>query len=161
MNLIIPSISVYQPWAELLVAGIKPIENRPRVSNHKGPLLIHAAKKFDAKWSEKLNEEALKLAKEHLKKVCSFPTELPKGCIVGFVIQTGCVKPLDPIWPPHPSCKWYEGQYGLLMEYPVKFTSPIPYTGRQGMFKADVKGMITPADIVKIVQQISRWKHGN
>lgn len=39
-----PVITVRQPWAWLLCAGYKPVENRSRLTNYLGPVLIHASK---------------------------------------------------------------------------------------------------------------------
>lgn len=35
-------LSVRHPWAHLIVAGIKPVENRPWSTAYRGPVLIHA-----------------------------------------------------------------------------------------------------------------------
>ena len=35
-------LTVRQPWAWAIVAGLKSIENRSRRTTHRGPLLIHA-----------------------------------------------------------------------------------------------------------------------
>lgn len=40
-------LSLWQPWASLLVAGKKRVETRGWEMPHTGPLLIHAAKKWD------------------------------------------------------------------------------------------------------------------
>jgi activating signal cointegrator 1 len=40
------AISVNQPWASLIIAGAKRIETRSWSTNHRGPLAIHASKKF-------------------------------------------------------------------------------------------------------------------
>lgn len=37
-----PILSVRQPWAELIVAGVKVLEYRTWLSTYRGPLLIHA-----------------------------------------------------------------------------------------------------------------------
>jgi hypothetical protein len=36
------ALSIRQPWAHLIVAGIKQIENRTWTTRYRGPLLIHA-----------------------------------------------------------------------------------------------------------------------
>lgn len=41
------ALSIKQPWADLIVEGLKPIENRTWITFHRGPLLIHASKVFD------------------------------------------------------------------------------------------------------------------
>jgi hypothetical protein len=156
MSLKIACLSVFQPWAELLVAGIKPVENRTKRFHHRGSLLIHASKKFDANWIDKLPPAALHDAKEYLKTVCSFPTKLPRGCIVGSVIQVRCADPDELMG------EWHEdGAFGLIMACAVKFKQPIPYVGRQGMFKADMQGKIGPADIMKMVCALKKWREKN
>jgi hypothetical protein len=37
------ALSVRQPYAWLIVAGLKDVENRSRRLRHRGPLLIHAS----------------------------------------------------------------------------------------------------------------------
>lgn len=37
------SVSIHQPWAWLIVAGFKPVENRTWATKHRGPVLIHAS----------------------------------------------------------------------------------------------------------------------
>jgi ASCH domain len=38
------ALSVCQPWAWAIVAGIKTVENRSRPTRHRGPLVIHASR---------------------------------------------------------------------------------------------------------------------
>ena len=38
----LPALSVRQPWAWLIVSGLKDVENRPRRTHYRGSLLIHA-----------------------------------------------------------------------------------------------------------------------
>lgn len=42
----IKAISLWQPWAGLVAAGLKKFETRSRLTHHRGPLLICSAKKF-------------------------------------------------------------------------------------------------------------------
>lgn len=48
------AITVWEPWASLLVGGFKSCETRGWESKHRGPLLIHAGKK----WAPELAEIA-------------------------------------------------------------------------------------------------------
>lgn len=41
------ALSIRQPWASLIVLGLKPVENRTWRTNYRGQLLIHAAQTFD------------------------------------------------------------------------------------------------------------------
>ena len=40
------ALSVRQPWAHLIVTGIKRVENRFWETPYRGPLLIHAASRW-------------------------------------------------------------------------------------------------------------------
>lgn len=40
-------ISLWQPWASLIALGLKQIETRSWPTTYRGPLLIHAAKKWN------------------------------------------------------------------------------------------------------------------
>ena len=41
------AITIQQPWASLIMAGIKDVENRSWSTPHRGPLAIHAGKLID------------------------------------------------------------------------------------------------------------------
>jgi hypothetical protein len=52
------TLSIRQPWAGLIVAGIKDIENRSWSTSYRGPILIHAGKaKPPADWLEEIEDE--------------------------------------------------------------------------------------------------------
>ena len=83
-------MSMHQPWASLLVAGIKIHEGRTWPSDFKGRLWIHAAA---AKYSE--NEiEAIEdqhrqfLRNNGTEKEKKFPTNYPTSCLLGYVNVT-------------------------------------------------------------------------
>lgn len=48
------ALSLWQPWATLMAYGLKRVETRSWAIRHRGPLLIHAAKK----WTPDLGEIA-------------------------------------------------------------------------------------------------------
>ena len=67
----LPALSVRQPWAWLIVNGVKDIENRLWRTHHRGPSLIHASLSAggctdDIEWVER-------------KHGISFPRELETG----------------------------------------------------------------------------------
>lgn len=41
------ALSLSRPWPTLILAGIKPVENRTWRTHHRGPLVIHAALSWD------------------------------------------------------------------------------------------------------------------
>lgn len=74
-----PILSVRQPWAELILRGLKVCENRtfrlPRACMHR-PILLHASKRLDAL------PDALR---QHIGPENVPGDDLPRGCIVGMV----------------------------------------------------------------------------
>ena len=42
-----PVLSVWQPWADLIVSGEKTVEIRSWTDRYRGPLWIHASRKLD------------------------------------------------------------------------------------------------------------------
>ena len=41
------AVTIYQPWASLIAAGLKTIETRTWATSYRGPLAIHAGKTVD------------------------------------------------------------------------------------------------------------------
>jgi hypothetical protein len=104
----LPALSVRQPWAWLIVKGVKDIENRPRRTHYRGPLLIHAGLGLDG-----YTESIEWVERNH---GISVPSELETGGIVGVVEVIDCVES-------HKS-KWFKkGNFGWVMAnpHPLKF----------------------------------------
>lgn len=49
-------LTVRQPWAWAIARGFKNIENRTRITHHRGPLAIHAGKQWDDGGEEALRQ---------------------------------------------------------------------------------------------------------
>lgn len=110
------ALSIRQPWASLIVAGIKDIENRTWRTKYRGPLLIHAA-----------CTEAKLSAREMTRYLTLLDLdELPRGGIIGRVEVVDCVET-------HCS-HWFEGPIGWVLQNP----EPIPFRrvrGALGLFQ--------------------------
>jgi hypothetical protein len=74
------TLSVKQPWAHLVVTGVKNVENRTWYSQVRGPILIHAGKTVD--------KGGLRWCEDH---GIELPAYLPTGGIVGRVNLVGMV----------------------------------------------------------------------
>lgn len=112
------ALSIQQPWAWLIVSGIKAIENRKWSTSFRGPFFIHAGKKFDQSGYEWIiGEMGLSLPK---------PGEYFLGGIVGKATVVDCVRS-------HHS-KWFFGPYGFILAdaSPLPF---IPLRGQLGFFR--------------------------
>jgi len=126
-------ISVRQPWAWLIVAGHKDIENRKWRTSYRGRLLIHA--------SQAMEPDDFPMQREWIE-TCGIviPEDLPRGAIVGSVNLTevysdGRDENLLDIYDGKGS-PWFEGPYGFEMADAVQFHQPIPYRGSLGIREA-------------------------
>lgn len=72
------ALTVRQPWASLIAAGIKDVENRFWKTSYRGPLLIHAGLAADG--------DDLLLWQDEL------PERLPRGCVVARVELVDCTR---------------------------------------------------------------------
>ncbi|MDE1904906.1 MAG: ASCH domain-containing protein [Rhodospirillales bacterium] len=80
----VKALTVKQPWASLIVAGIKTIETRPWQTAHRGPLAIHAGREhYVGAWSRPLWQATDRVSRHH--GVTGYPDRWPSGAIVGTV----------------------------------------------------------------------------
>lgn len=71
------ALTIKQPWASPIMAGVKRVENRTWPTNYRGPLAIHAGLSIDP-----AGEEVLAAAGAALPQDCE---DLPRGVILGVV----------------------------------------------------------------------------
>lgn len=123
------AISLRQPWAGLIAAGIKTIETRTWSTNYRGELLIHAAKKID--------RDAVDVLK-HIFDINDLPDICEvQGAILCKVTLVTCVE-----WKLIHSDKSYcdaFGGFAWILEDIVPFKKPIPWRGQQGFFNVELK----------------------
>ncbi len=117
----LPVLSVRQPWAWLIVNGFKDVENRPRRTHYRGPLLIHVGLNRSALNQRRQNA----IAKRHGVR---FPDEVDIGGIVGVVEVVDCVEN-------HPSPWFIRGNFAWVLANPRR----LPFReckGQLGLFRA-------------------------
>lgn len=94
-------LSVRQPYASLLVSGIKDVENRSRRTNYRGTVLIHAGAKFHDV------VKILRAVPPHLyntmeQRILTSAIDVEEedlfGCIIGSVDIVDCVKGYKSQW---------------------------------------------------------------
>jgi ASCH domain-containing protein len=111
------AISIRQPWAWLIVAGIKDIENRTWSTKHRGPLRIHAsASKVDL-----VSIEEIEL--RHGMRI-----DLAKLQFGGII---GAVELVDVVT--RSSSPWFRGPLGWVMREPRALPF-MPVRGMQRLF---------------------------
>ena len=121
------ALTLFQPWASLLVYGRKTYETRGYRISHRGLVAIHAGKerRFLDDWLEDQDDEL-----EH---------EYPLGAIVGVAVLVGVI-PTDGWEAELLSDKdrafgdWSEGRYAWKMENVRLLKSPVPCRGAQGLW---------------------------
>ncbi|MFK2681098.1 ASCH domain-containing protein [Bacteroides fragilis] len=108
-----------QPWASLIVSGLKDIENRTWRTNFRGRVLIHASAKsisirnpssvFTSKQWDSLSES---------EKMHIISGKAPTSAIIGSVEIVDCVQN-------HPSVWAEQGVYNWVLANPIQFDKPI------------------------------------
>ncbi|NWR21527.1 TRIP4 protein, partial [Emberiza fucata] len=81
-------LSLHQPWASLLVRGIKRVEGRTWYTSHRGRLWIAATAKRPS--PQEISELEATYRMLHRKDV-EFPSDYPSGCLLGCVDVTDCL----------------------------------------------------------------------
>ncbi|MFB3894308.1 MAG: ASCH domain-containing protein [Phycisphaerae bacterium] len=134
------ALTICQPYAELIIRGEKPVENRRWYTEYRGPLLIHAGKSRD--WLE-LDSSGTR------DEAYDIPlAEMDFGAIIGKVDLIDCV-PLtrlrsrdgrctNPKYRVYANSPHAEGPFCLLLAEPVRFSAAVPARGFLGLF--DVPG---------------------
>ena len=150
------ALSLYQPWASLLVCGAKRYETRSWPTKYRGQFLIHAGKMpYDPDFCYGLLNQQFADAL-NLPDVHSFDT-LPYGCIIGVGEIVDCYrisktpKPeLYTLWYPGNGFNgftvrgispqeqafgdWSEGRYAWEIANARMLDKPVPWKGRQRLF---------------------------
>jgi hypothetical protein len=138
------ALSIQQPWAWLIVNGIKDVENRNWKTNYKGFVLIHAGKQVDGRF---FANDGKTLSLPYAEHECGTSIaaimpqdfhEYERGGIVGYAHLTHTVT-ASSSW-------WFQGPYGFVLthRHPVDL---LPLRGQLGLF--DV-----PAEISSYIEEI-------
>ena len=106
------ALSIMQPWAWLIVAGHKDIENRTWPTSYRGPVLIHAGKRMDPEYADGHDWDW-----PDIERPCDFDM----GGIVGEAEIVGCVT--------SSSSRWFQGTYGFV----IRNARPLPFQPCRGM----------------------------
>lgn len=127
------ALSVRQPYAYLLVAGIKTCENRTWATPHRGTLVIHAGAKpmteADWQWLAELYREAGESPPARDDML------LRPGGIVGAVYLADIVSQPDPDW----EGGWWDGEsLAWLLSACQQVLAFTPLKGRLGLFDVEL-----------------------
>jgi len=125
-------LSLMQPWASLLVMGIKKMETRNWTTAFRGELLIHASKST----AGKIFMTAPSIS-QHIQNFSS----LPRGAIIGQATLKDIIRissipeQEDIILEENAFGDRQQAKYHWLFEAAVLFDEPIPATGKLGLWE--------------------------
>jgi len=117
----VKALSVCQPYASLLVAGLKTIETRTWSTQYRGKLLICASKKELGTIHDLRIDHRYRLAQDLWGRPCRTGDQLPVGVAVGVVEVVDCRRMTGDDWDAA-CCDPYPGAYGFVCEnaYAIK-----------------------------------------
>ena len=132
------TITIKQPWAWLIIEGVKDIENRTWPTKFRGRVLIHAAAKPWI-WQALLEylTPAMKLVFYKCGASHAWLDSLTKSKIIGSIEIIDCVINHPGIWAEkcEPIYKFgtekiVQATYNWDLTNPIKFPEPIPAKGK-------------------------------
>ena len=131
----LPCLSIRQPYAWLIVNGIKPVENRTWPTRFRGRILIHASANYPKRDYDDDHADY-----DGRWRGLQYPErEEMVGGIVGSATIVDCVQD-------HPS-EWWIGPWGFVLEKPRAFDKIIPYKGALGIF--NVPASVIAAELAR------------
>jgi hypothetical protein len=139
------TLSLTQPWASLVVLGVKQLETRRWQTKHRGPLAIHAGKNYPSAarilclqepWRSALQEAGVDVW-----------AKLPRGCLLGMVDLIDCIRveefgevPAKEL----PLGDFRPGRWIWRLTNARPFADAVPYPGRLGLFEVSDDLLISP-----------------
>ncbi|HSR53063.1 MAG TPA: hypothetical protein VLV83_19745 [Acidobacteriota bacterium] len=141
-QIILPALSIRQPWLWAIMAGHEPIENRTWKPHRRliGRRLVLAASASRRDWQGEWFHGVLKQLGIEAPETGS----LVFGAAVGTVRVTGCDPPFDPRQQSFGADERARGpwrapeQFGWLLADPRPFPEPIPAKGRLGIWDIEI-----------------------
>lgn len=93
----IPALTIHQPYASLIMHGLKRMETRSWKTSYRGPLAIHAGAKklmsMDLGWPQSLTREVIGAIGDL--------RDLPRGAVIGVVYLHSIWETNGPLPEPH------------------------------------------------------------
>jgi hypothetical protein len=145
------AISILQPWATLIAIGAKKIEARSWSTSYRGPIAIHASKKFSRSQQMICNREPFFAAiMSGMKSASLSPDWPPLGAIIATAELVECIPTYGANWhisdclrtPDEPERSFGDyssGRYGWLLKNVRTLETPVPAKGRLGLWEWEPK----------------------
>ena len=131
------AITVYQPYAYAIIAGLKQYETRPRKTHIRGRVAVHAGRLDEVRATKHLSGNDFWAIMAEI----GGKTDLPRGAVLGTVEIVDCV-PVEEII--HTLSErerllgdYSPGRFAWVLKNPVAFSMPVPAKGKQGWWNWD------------------------
>lgn len=130
------ALSIKNPWAHLIAAGVKDVENRTWSTQHRGRMLIHASQKPDARYREMsllFTPEQWAHLNGEVSDLC-IVGRFPSSAIIGEVEVIGCVQNSDSVW-----AERFPGCWHWQLKNPILYQNPIiNISGKLSLWEFDL-----------------------
>ena len=144
------ALTIRQPYATLIVQGVKQFETRSWRTEYRGPLVIHAAANGSRIYGDQLRRLEKRL---RVMPTALMGQEYPLGAVLGVVELVEClpISPtlIDALTPCEKALGWYSDGgfvWDLARAGRIRFAEPIACAGRQGLWAL-------PADLAARVEK--------
>uniref|UniRef100_A0A4X2L970 Activating signal cointegrator 1 n=1 Tax=Vombatus ursinus TaxID=29139 RepID=A0A4X2L970_VOMUR len=129
-------LSMHQPWASLLVRGIKRVEGRTWYTSHRGRLWIAATAKSPSSQEISELQDTYRLL---LGKDLEFPRDYPSGCLLGCVDLNDCL-PQEQFKEQYPDLSQEsDSPFVFICTNPQEMILKFPIKGKHKIWKLDSK----------------------
>uniref|UniRef100_A0A8B9UKX9 Activating signal cointegrator 1 n=1 Tax=Anas zonorhyncha TaxID=75864 RepID=A0A8B9UKX9_9AVES len=129
-------LSMHQPWASLLIRGIKRVEGRTWYTSHRGRLWIAATAKRPSPQEISELETTYRML---LRKDVEFPSDYPSGCLLGCVDITDCLSQ-EQFNEQYPDLSQESGSpFVFICTNPQEMVVKFPIKGKPKIWKLDSK----------------------
>lgn len=143
------ALSFQQPYAWLAATGLKAVDNRPKRTNTRGRIYIHASllpygrsERGVSAMLESVHRALVATGHaEAYHKVVQLlakrkvDTKQYFGAIIGTVEITDCVIAKDAL--PTQARPWFTGPYGYVLDKPMLWPHPVLWRGQLGFFDVE------------------------
>jgi len=123
------ALTICQPWATLIAIGVKTIETRSWSSSYRGPIAIHAAKRFSDDFrSLPVAYQIIKALRDHDRR----PADCPTGAIIAVADLVGVEVISQDNYPGPPEREFGDfraGRFAWTLRHIVELTVPLPCRG--------------------------------
>ncbi|XP_075753593.1 activating signal cointegrator 1 [Pelodiscus sinensis] len=129
-------LSMHQPWASLLVKGIKRVEGRTWYTSHRGRLWIAATAKRPSSQEISELEASYRML---LRADVEFPRDYPSGCLLGCVDLADCLSQ-EQFKEQYPEWSQESGSpFVYICTNPQEMIVKFPIKGKPKIWKLDSK----------------------